>query len=349
MREWLTIIIVLLIFAVLLDGWRRMRKARRESIRMSSLSMHKGLDGNGTETFGSELPTGGARVVDKRDEEDRRALTQAMQIRHRRSRITVGMNRIPQQVTLGLDESAPELDNKTSRKKKDKKPRVEPTFGKPAQAEGDWEMDEQPQPIAESLNTDEQDEEELDPLFAPTKPIEASDPAPELAQDELFPEPGEETDIEVAEEEIEAEPDEVLVINVMAPGGKKFRGQELLDVVLECDLRYGEMQIFHRHEDSSGSGPHLFSMINMVKPGTFDLDSMAEFETPGVSLFMTLPMKANSVQAFNTMALTANTLAEKLGGELKDETRSAMTNQTLEHCRQRILEYERKRQLAGAH
>jgi len=32
-----------------------------------------------------------------------------------------------------------------------------------------------------------------------------------------------------------------------------------------------------------------------------------------------------------------------LGGELRDEHRSVMTSQTIEHCRQRIREFERKR------
>ena len=73
------------------------------------------------------------------------------------------------------------------------------------------------------------------------------------------------------------------------------------------------------------------------------LDAMDEFETPGVCLFMTLPLNADSMQSFELMVDTASTLAEKLGGELKDEQRSVMTKQTIEHCRQRILDFERRR------
>ena len=43
------------------------------------------------------------------------------------------------------------------------------------------------------------------------------------------------------------------------------------------------------------------------------------------------------------MLETAQTVVRNLGGELKDERRSVMTAQTIEHCRQRIREYERKR------
>ncbi len=140
-----------------------------------------------------------------------------------------------------------------------------------------------------------------------------------------------------------AEPEEVLIINVMAHKGEMFNGGDLLDVILKCGMRYGSMDIFHRHSDTKGEGALLFSMANMVKPGTFDLDAMDEFETPGVSLFMTLPINADSMQSFDLMADTARAIAETLNGELKDEQRSVMTRQTLEHCRQRIRDFERTR------
>lgn len=140
-----------------------------------------------------------------------------------------------------------------------------------------------------------------------------------------------------------AEPEEVLIINVMAHKGEMFKGADLLDIVLKCGMRYGSMDIFHRSSDAKGEGALLFSMANMVKPGTFDLDAMDEFETPGVSLFMTLPINADSMQSFDLMADTARAIAETLKGELKDEQRSVMTRQTLEHCRQRIRDFERTR------
>lgn len=140
-----------------------------------------------------------------------------------------------------------------------------------------------------------------------------------------------------------AEPEEVLIINVMAHKGEMFNGADLLDIILKCGMRYGSMDIFHRHSDTKGEGALLFSMANMVKPGTFDLDAMDEFETPGVSLFMTLPINADSMQSFDLMADTARAIAETLDGELKDEQRSVMTRQTLEHCRERIRNFERLR------
>src|SRR5690606_21576286 len=68
MKEWVTVIIVLLIVAILLDGVRRMRIAQRDKIRMSR-SMYKNKGGNDAspkDNFSSELPNGGARVIGSR-------------------------------------------------------------------------------------------------------------------------------------------------------------------------------------------------------------------------------------------------------------------------------------------
>ena len=47
-------------------------------------------------------------------------------------------------------------------------------------------------------------------------------------------------------------------------------------------------------------------------------------------------------------AETAQAVARNLNGDLLDETRSAMTNQTLEHSRQKIRDLERKLLTAAA-
>jgi len=143
-------------------------------------------------------------------------------------------------------------------------------------------------------------------------------------------------------------PDEVLVINVMAKRGQILMGGPLLQAFLENGLRFGDMDIFHRHENSDGTGPTIFSAANMVKPGMFDISAMEAFETPGISLFLTLPIHSDSLDAYDLMAKVARNMADKLGGELKDENRSVMTRQTIEHGRHRVMEYERKRRLAKA-
>ncbi|WP_397378652.1 cell division protein ZipA [Pseudomonas sp.] len=136
--------------------------------------------------------------------------------------------------------------------------------------------------------------------------------------------------------------EDVLVINVIARDEEGFKGPALLQNILESGLRFGEMDIFHRHESMAGNGEVLFSMANALKPGTFDLDDIEGFSTRAVSFFLGMPGPRHPKQAFDVMVAAARKLAHELNGELKDDQRSVLTAQTIEHYRQRIVEYERK-------
>ncbi|MCK7597494.1 cell division protein ZipA [Microbulbifer sp. CAU 1566] len=142
--------------------------------------------------------------------------------------------------------------------------------------------------------------------------------------------------------------EEVLILNIMAPKGDYFEGNDLLRVLLSSGLRFGDMNIFHYHCGEAGEGPVLFSLANIVVPGTFDMSDMEDFTTPGVSLFLALPAEVEALKAFDTLLTTARTVSEQLGGELKDENRSVFTAQTAEHYRQRVMEFQRRKALAKA-
>jgi len=145
-----------------------------------------------------------------------------------------------------------------------------------------------------------------------------------------------------ASEKEPASVQEVLVINVIARDEDGFAGSALLQSILESGLRHGEMNIFHRHESMSGNGDVLFSMANALKPGVFDLDEMDNTRVRAVSFFMGLPGPRHPKQALDLMIAAARKLSHELGGDLKDEQRSVLTAQTIEHYRLRIAEFERK-------
>lgn len=174
---------------------------------------------------------------------------------------------------------------------------------------------------------------------------------PSLEQTTMFseesqPQPAPAAAAAKANREPLGEPEDVLVLNVMAREGKELKGSELLDALLPLGFKFGEMSIFHRHEDDAGNGEVLFSMVNMVKPGTFDVDSMAGFNTCGVSLFMTLPCYGDAEQNFELMLSSAEQLAKELNAELLDDQRIPLGKQKIRHYRDRIREYERRRLLA---
>ena len=141
--------------------------------------------------------------------------------------------------------------------------------------------------------------------------------------------------------------DEVIVISVMSRDEEGFSGAALLDLMLACGLRYGrDMGIFHRFETADSESPLQFSMVNVVKPGTFPIHSMDDFATPGVTLLLPLPSTCDTSAAFEAMVETAMVVVRHLGGELKDENLSVMTAQTVEFARQRVQEFERRHRLS---
>lgn len=373
MREWLTVIIVLLIIGILLDGIRRMRAHRRETLRLSKNMLEVDALLKDDHSTGSEFPSGGARIAAYREATDAENIHQNVRESYAASKLTRGAKRSAEQSALNLDTPVPllmesvrqqDLDDDACGSAGEFDNAREPRLGNLDDLDDDATDDHR---FTAHDDHDDYDYEQAEVQHeTPAEPVlQPAHLKPSAAR--TFPEPDHsdwdddglstprasarkaQEPARPATPKVEAAlPDEVLVMNVMAKRGEVLLGEPLLETLVANGMRFGDMDIFHRFETSDGRGKVLFSLANIVKPGTFDLDTISEFETPGVSLFLTLPSGSDSLQAYDLMAQTAQELAACLGGELKDENRSVMTRQTIEHGRQRVVEYERKRRLAKA-
>lgn len=136
---------------------------------------------------------------------------------------------------------------------------------------------------------------------------------------------------------------EVFVIHVFNEQG--LGGFDLRRVFNACDMRFGEMNIFHRFEKASAQGKIQFSVANSLEPGSFNLNTLDELTTTGISLFMSLPGPDKPMEAFEAMAEVALVFARNFNANLCDDSHSDLNPQTLEHYRQRIRDFSRKQSL----
>ncbi|MDG1305669.1 MAG: cell division protein ZipA [Pseudomonadales bacterium] len=130
-------------------------------------------------------------------------------------------------------------------------------------------------------------------------------------------------------------PERFVILYVAAIHGP-FEGQHLLECLLDQGMTFGEMDIFHRTSDA---GKILFSSANAVAPGTFVVSEMHQIKTPAISLFMQANLLNDPLAAYDQMVEVAQNLALDLVGEVKDESRSVLTPQTIEHGRQSLVEF----------
>ncbi|WP_429055502.1 cell division protein ZipA [Aeromonas jandaei] len=183
------------------------------------------------------------------------------------------------------------------------------------------------------------------------EPVRAAEPEYKPQPRHVAPEPVYEEPVyeaPVEEPRVVAQPVEkiwqdVYVINLMGRPGHELQGATLLSSLMALGFKFGEMDIFHRHEDVNGKGEVLFSMINMVKPGTFNPYRMEQFTTPGVSLFMQLPLRSNAAFAFEDMLQAADQLASDLDAMLTDMERSPLSDETIARYRHELAAYEASR------
>ena len=139
---------------------------------------------------------------------------------------------------------------------------------------------------------------------------------------------------------IAPELDQVIVIWVVAKPGGSFAGKELVKALADNGLRYNDDALFRKFDVDSGE--ELFSVVNGLEPGTFDLSDLDALSTPRVVLLMPLSSSNVGVAAFTVMLDAAQDISITLEGDLKDEHMCPMTGQTIEHYRQRISDHKRK-------
>ncbi|MBD8898486.1 cell division protein ZipA [Rhodanobacter sp. DHG33] len=133
----------------------------------------------------------------------------------------------------------------------------------------------------------------------------------------------------------------IVTLFVVAREGASFHGSDLIVAAEKAGLEFGDMGIYHRLVDGKRELGPIFSVANMLKPGSFDLARLDALRTPGLSFFMTLPAPLPALDAWDTMLPTAQRLAELLDGQVLDEERNALGRQRIAHIRDELRGWDR--------
>ncbi|MEM1141659.1 MAG: cell division protein ZipA [Pseudomonadota bacterium] len=384
LRDWMVVVGSLLILAVIVDAFLRMRTQQRERVRMKLAATP--ADDQPVDDIASfrELPNGGARVVTRSAQKaaengDDEALSargdkSAARVKHRESSVSssvtsrtnasdataAGDNHAPAAPAFNDDRKSPQSEVPLETEVHDDSSDGEEIASRaddvstssvsdPGDQKGQIDQIDQIESELSSEATSEEVTEES-PETDLDDPVH--DEAEVLAGVSALDEPANLDWLEdmpraaVEEEEAGALPrnddSEVIVLHVLARDDAGFSGASILEILLACDLRFGDMSFFHRHEQEAGRGPIQFSVANMLKPGVFDIDNMDSLSTRGLVFFLTLPGPEDMIRAFDYMLETARVVAKNLGGDVLDESRSVLTQQAVEHSKQQIRELERR-------
>ena len=138
--------------------------------------------------------------------------------------------------------------------------------------------------------------------------------------------------------------DKIVSLFVAARAGQIFHGPDIVVAAEKAGLTFGHMNVFHRLIDRHPEQGPVFSVANIMKPGSFDMTAIQSLETPALAFFLTLPAPVNALEAWDMMLPTAQRIAELLDGVVLDEERNALGRQRIQHIRDELRAYDRQRE-----
>ncbi|MCU0755015.1 MAG: cell division protein ZipA [Xanthomonadales bacterium] len=173
----------------------------------------------------------------------------------------------------------------------------------------------------------------LDPDLGRVNDPDAEPPAAEAAPMTEEPDPA---------EAVPERYERIVCLHVMARDGHHFAGRELVVAAERVSLVHGDRGIYHRYIDRHHADPPIFSMINRIQPGNFDLSNLDELKTPGVSFFMLLPGPLSALDAWERMLPAAQRFAELLEGRLLDAEENPLNRQRSAHLKDELRTWDRE-------
>ncbi|GAB3733418.1 cell division protein ZipA [Luteimonas pelagia] len=138
--------------------------------------------------------------------------------------------------------------------------------------------------------------------------------------------------------------DRIVTLYLAARAGEQLHGPDIVVAAEKAGLVYGHANVYHRLVEGHPERGPIFSVANIVKPGSFDMATIQELRTPAIAFFLTLPAPLPALDAWETMLPTAQRMAELLDGVVLDGDRNALGRQRIAHLRDELRAYDRQRE-----
>ncbi|KAF1688009.1 cell division protein ZipA [Pseudoxanthomonas broegbernensis] len=136
--------------------------------------------------------------------------------------------------------------------------------------------------------------------------------------------------------------DKIVSLYVAARAGNTLRGEDIVVAAEKTGMVFGHMNVFHRLLEAHPERGPVFSMASIIKPGSFDMATIRDLETPAIAFFLTLPAPAPALDAWEKMLPTVQRMAELLDGVVLDDSRNALGRQRIAHIRDELRAYDRQ-------
>lgn len=136
--------------------------------------------------------------------------------------------------------------------------------------------------------------------------------------------------------------DVIAAINVGAADAEGLRGRLIERAAGRLGFEFSPARVFLMKSVAAEGGRDLYTLANMIEPGTFDPAVWDRLATPGVSLFMSVPLVPHPAAVFDKMADAAAALAEETGGRLLDQDHKPLNDQGIAVIRRQIEEIGEK-------
>ncbi len=111
--------------------------------------------------------------------------------------------------------------------------------------------------------------------------------------------------------------DKIVSLYVAARAGTVLRGEDIVVAAEKTGMVFGHMNVFHRLLEGHPERGPVFSMASIIKPGSFDMGTIRELETPAIAFFLTLPAPVPALDAWEKMLPTVQRMAELLEGVVR--------------------------------